>query len=78
MRTTVDLDDDVLAAARSLAQAQGRSLGVVLSSLARRGLEDRVELADGAGAFPVFDVPAGGRPITSEMVREALDDGPDA
>mgnify|MGYP006273302559 FL=1 len=38
MRTTVAIDDDVLAAARALADRQQRSLGDVISDLARRGL----------------------------------------
>jgi hypothetical protein len=75
MRTTVDVDDDVLTAARSLARAQGRSIGAVLSDLARRGLSDSLEVR-GDDDFPVFAVPADGRPITSEMVRAAQDDVP--
>jgi hypothetical protein len=74
VRTTVDLDDDILAAARSLARAQGRSMGAVLSALARRGLADDTQITAPTGGFPVFDVPAGGRPITSEMVRAAQDE----
>ena len=38
MRTTLQLDEDVLAAARALAARQGRSLGEVVSELARKGL----------------------------------------
>lgn len=38
MRTTLDLDEAVLAAARSLATAQKMSLGAAVSELARRGL----------------------------------------
>jgi hypothetical protein len=38
MRTTLTLDDDVLAAAKGLAYQQGRSLGEVISDLARSGL----------------------------------------
>ncbi|HOQ54214.1 MAG TPA: hypothetical protein PLF56_11455 [Micropruina sp.] len=38
MRTTLDLDDAVLAAARSLAKAERLSLGAAVSRLARRGL----------------------------------------
>ena len=38
MRTTLDLDDQVLAAARALARARGTSLGEAVSELARRGL----------------------------------------
>jgi len=38
MRTTLDLDDTVLAAARSLARSRRISLGDAVSELARRGL----------------------------------------
>ncbi len=38
MRTTVDIDDDILAAARDLARAEGKTMGQILSELARRGL----------------------------------------
>ena len=38
MRTTVRIDDDVLQAARQLAEAKGQSLGQTLSELARASL----------------------------------------
>ena len=38
MRTTLDIEDDVLQAAKELAQREGRTAGRVLSDLARRGL----------------------------------------
>jgi hypothetical protein len=38
MRTTLDLDEGVLAAARSLARAERLSLGAAVSRLARRGM----------------------------------------
>jgi hypothetical protein len=38
MRTTLDLDDTVLAAARSLAHVRGCSLGQAVSELVMRGL----------------------------------------
>ena len=38
MRTTLQLDDDVLAAARVLARQRRRSLGDVISDLARQAL----------------------------------------
>jgi hypothetical protein len=72
MRTTLDLDDDVLAAARELASGGQRSLGATISELARRGLTPaRVEAE---GDLPVIRVPAGTAPITPEMVRRALDE----
>ncbi len=70
----MEIDDDVLAAARSLARTERRSIGAVLSTLARRGLRPAVPTKPGAGGFPVFDVGSGGRAITSERVRAALDD----
>lgn len=72
MRTTLDIDEDVLAAARELASEGRRSLGAVISELARRGLTPA--RVDTSGRFPVFISPAGAPPITPEMVRRALDE----
>jgi len=38
MRTTLDIEDDVLQAAKELAQREGGTAGKIISSLARRGL----------------------------------------
>jgi hypothetical protein len=38
MRTTLAIDDDVLLAAKAIARQQGRSVGDVVSELARRAL----------------------------------------
>lgn len=72
MRTTLDLDDDVLAAARELAAEGRRSLGAVISDLARRGLTPARIEAD--GDLPVIRVPAATPAITPQMVRRALDE----
>lgn len=72
VRTTLDLDDDVVAAARELAATERRSLGMVISELARRGLNPGRVDAD--ADLPVIRVPAGTAPITPEMVRRALDE----
>ena len=72
MRTTLDLDESLLAAARELAAAERRSLGSVISELAQRGLTPaRVEVD---GDLPVIRVPAGTAAITPQMVRRALDE----
>lgn len=70
------MDDDLLAAARSLARSKGVSLGKAMSELARRGLEatPRVPRNPHDSAFPVFTVPRGARPITLEDVRRAEDE----
>jgi hypothetical protein len=38
MRTTLDIEDDVLQAAKELARREGRTAGQVISELARRSL----------------------------------------
>jgi hypothetical protein len=38
MRTTLDIDDDVLAAAKERAQRERKSIGTVMSELARHAL----------------------------------------
>jgi len=72
MRTTLDIDDDIVCAARELATAEKRSLGSVVSELARRGLTPA--RIDTDGDLPVIRVPAGTAAITPEMVRRALDE----
>lgn len=74
MRTTVDIEDDVMAAVRSLAQAQNRSFGAVLSDLARRGLAPRPDALADDDLFPRFRTRPGAVPITPEMVDAALDE----
>ena len=73
MRTTLQIDDDVLQAAKSLARAENRTLSKVISGLARKGLSPRPEQATRSG-FPVFSVPADARPLTLEMVQRAAED----
>ena len=73
MRTTLTIDDDVLAVARALAERDGTSVGRALSELARRGFKGAP--ADGRrGHGAVFAVDAGADPITSEDVYRAWSD----
>ncbi|MDE0009411.1 MAG: antitoxin [Gammaproteobacteria bacterium] len=76
MRTTVTIDDDVLAVARALAEQRGSSLGRALSELARRGFTRTDAAADGGDGVPVFQPPADAAPITSEDVYRALSEWP--
>lgn len=73
MRTTVNIDDDVLAAARALAERTGISLGAALSELARDGSRSASAVADD-GDGTTFDVAPDAEPITSEDVYAALDE----
>lgn len=73
MRTTLDLDPEILSAARQIAADRSISIGKAISDLARRGLETRVKNTTRQG-FPVFQVPRGARPLTLEDVRSDEDD----
>ena len=72
MRTTLQIDDDVMESARQIAAADGRSVGAVISALARRALQPTA-IRPGGG-FPVFDVAPDAPPITADDVARALDD----
>lgn len=39
MRTTIDIDDDILALARSISKAKDSNLGAVVSEFARQGIQ---------------------------------------
>ena len=69
MRTTVDIDDAVLASARALASERGISLGAAISELAQRGLAPRN--STGQNGLPMFEVARTALPLTADMVREA-------
>ena len=73
MRTTVNLDDEVMRAVRSLARERDESLGTVISALLRKALSppDQITYEED---FPVFQVREGSPPITPEMVDSALED----
>jgi hypothetical protein len=73
MRTTLNLPDDVLRAARSLADAKGVSLGDALAELVRAGLKPRVHV-NTKNAFPCFVAKDGARPITLEQTLEGQDE----
>ena len=73
MRTTVNLPDDVLSVARSLADLKGISLGNALAELARAGLKPAVRI-NTKTAFPSFEVSEQAKPITLEQPLQAEDD----
>jgi len=77
MRTTVTIDDDVLAVARGLAERNGVSLGRALSELARRGFRGSVPASRrGRKRTVMFAVDPEARPITNEDVHLSLSDWP--
>jgi hypothetical protein len=74
MRTTLMIDDDVLAAARELAEHRGVAIGKVISELSREGIEARQRPTRRHGRVPTFSPRKGAPFITSEAVLNALDE----
>lgn len=74
MRTTLDIDDDVLQAAKEIAASRRLTAGQVLSDLARKGLEPRSERARVRNGVPVLPrrQPGGPKP-TMRRVNELRD-----
>jgi hypothetical protein len=74
MRTTLDLDPDVLQAAKELASVRGTTAGRVISDLVRKALEPAgtAKVRNGVPLMPRR--PAGSPPITVEFVEDLLDE----
>jgi hypothetical protein len=74
MRTTLDISDDVLQAAKELAQRNGGTAGQVISDLARRGLNAPPTKRRPAlrGGVPVL--PSRGEIVTLEHVQKLQDE----
>jgi len=73
MRTTLNIDDDLIRTVRSIADRQNVSLGSVVSSLIRTGLERDTAYRFDNG-IPVFEVREDARIITLNDVRSTDDD----
>jgi hypothetical protein len=84
MRTTLDIDDDILQAAKELARAEKKTAGQVLSELARRGLTQAPLMGFNEEAVPIggFAVEDGwfqlpdreGVVVTKEMVDRLIEE----
>lgn len=73
MRTTMDLEDDVLNVAKQLAQQRHLTLGQVISELARKGLEPGRPLKMRNGV-PLFVPRPGARKPHLRLVNRLRDE----
>jgi hypothetical protein len=80
MRTTLDIDQDVLLAAKDMARRQKRSAGQVISELARRGLSQPA-LGHGVEEPKAFygfrPLPRRGGVVSNELVNKLREDAGD-
>lgn len=83
MRTTLTLDDDVLQAARDRARREGRSIGEVISELARQALTSsrfareattNAELQGAAELHGFRPLPSRGGVVSNALIDELRED----
>jgi hypothetical protein len=84
MRTTLDIADDVLLAAKEAARRQKTSLGAVISDLARRSLVDprgasavraKARARPGLARLGIEPLPKRGGVVSNEAINQLRDDG---
>ena len=78
MRTTLNIDDDVLLAAKELAKQEGKTAGQVMSELVRHALVNRSPAessADDEDEFFGFrPLPSRGVLVTNDLIDSLRDD----
>ena len=75
MRTTLNLDDDVLRAVKEIARLRGSTAGEVLSMLARDALSRPAPDARMRNGVPLLTPVEGARIVTPEIVAALADEG---
>jgi len=70
----LDIEDDILQAAKELALREGRTAGQIISNLARQGLNAPIKVkkpSHSRGGVPLL--PKRGEVVTLEHVRKLMD-----
>ena len=75
MRATLDIDDDVLAAAKAIANAQGKTADAVVSELARSGLRNSTQFGARNGV-PLLTIHNPGALVSLDTVNALRDAAP--
>ncbi len=75
MRTTLVIDDDVLAAARAMSERQRRTIGEVVSDLARQSLLRPAPQTERNGV-PLLPVSNDKARVTLDIVNALRDEAP--
>ena len=73
MRTTLDIEEDVLLAVKEIARHRGVSIGKVLSDLARQALS-RQDLGTVRNGVPLFPIQSEAGVVTLELVNQLRDE----
>jgi hypothetical protein len=76
VRTTLDIDEDVLNAAKELATLRKTTAGKILSELARRALRPKVGAVATRNGVPLLPPREDARPVSPKDVERLLDEEP--
>jgi hypothetical protein len=73
MRTTLEIEDEVLETTKAIAETRGISLGKAISALLKEALSrpPGISRPDGFPVMPTLP-PGGAEPLTSERVAELM------
>ena len=79
MRTTLNIDDSILEAARELARRQGKTTGEVISALARQALTQGAvplnrSVQEPAAEYGFRPLPCGDELVTNDVVDKLRDE----
>jgi hypothetical protein len=70
MRTTLSIDDDILAAAKEMAATENKTIGEVISALARHAMKPAPSRRTTRNGVPLLPIRPGAPRVTSELVRQ--------
>ncbi len=77
MRTTLDIADDVLQAAKERAQRERKTIGEMISELARRALtvpQESSSVGEPKAVYGLRPFPARGGIVTNDLIDKLRDD----
>jgi hypothetical protein len=74
MRTTLDIDEDVLQVAKEIAALRKTTAGKVLSELARKGLRPSDDAPTVRNGVPLLPPREGEKPVSMEVVNRFRDE----
>lgn len=74
MRTTLDIDDDILTVTKDIAKTSSLTTGRVVSDLLRKALTTHVTAGSIKNGVPLFDPVPGAKPVSLKEINELRDD----
>ena len=77
MRTTLDIEDDVLFAAKDLARREKKTAGQIISELARKGLAGASAMTsrEPKATYGFRPFPKDGRIVSNDLINKLREDG---